>query len=119
MSQPVLYGIANCDTCRKARKWLTDIGVDFRFHDLRLDGPPQPHQLMSWCNQVGWEKVINRNSTTFRGLNEQERLVGGREDAIRLIATYPLLLKRPLLETDKGCHPGFNTQTYMELIHHG
>ncbi len=58
-----LYGLKNCDTCRKARKWLAANGVEYRFHDIRADGVTR-EQIARWVGELGWEVVLNRRSTT-------------------------------------------------------
>ena len=63
----ILYGISNCDTVRKARRWLTEHGIDYRFHDLRRDGLDS-RMLRAWERQLGWEQMLNRRGTTWRKL---------------------------------------------------
>ena len=67
-----LYGIKNCDTIKKARKWLEEAGIDYRFHDHRADGLA-PEQLDSWLERLGWEALLNTRGTTFRALPDEAR----------------------------------------------
>ncbi len=62
-----LYGIHNCDTVRKARVWLDARGLEFRFHDFKMLGAPT-EMLERWADAAGWEALLNRRGTTFRGL---------------------------------------------------
>ena len=93
----VLYGIRQCDTCRKAIQWLNQQGVEFRFHDLRADGL-NAAMIEGWLTHVPLDTLINRRSTTWRALDkaDQERLIAG--DWRELLATHPTLIKRPLLQ---------------------
>lgn len=72
MSQLVMYGIKNCDTIRKARKWLTEHGIEFEFHDYKALGA-DAERLAQWCNEHGWEKILNKAGTTFRKLDEAKK----------------------------------------------
>ena len=64
-----LYGIPNCDTVKKARAWLAEHGVDVQFHDFKKQGVPEA-ELDHWLATVGWEKLLNRQGTTWRKLDE-------------------------------------------------
>ncbi|MCK9516736.1 MAG: ArsC/Spx/MgsR family protein [Ottowia sp.] len=68
-----LYGLASCDSCRKARRWLAENGLDVRFHDLRQDGVPT-ERLRHWLDLLGWQQVLNRRSATWRGLEQARSL---------------------------------------------
>ena len=65
-----VYGIKNCDTCRKARKWLEAEGLEHRFHDIRADGL-EPAMLEDWITELGWEVLLNRRGTTWRKRNDR------------------------------------------------
>jgi len=93
----VIYGLKNCDSCRKALKLATDAGVAHRFHDLRADGLP-PGRLQRWLASAGWEALVNRRSTTWRGLTQAERTVAESGDAAALLERHPTLIKRPVIE---------------------
>lgn len=96
-----IYGIKNCSTMKKAFDWLNDRGVDFDFHDYKKAGIDQ-HTLARWCDAVGWETLVNKRGTTWRKLTPESQQVGGRDDAIALMAAHPSLIKRPVLETGGG-----------------
>jgi len=93
----VIYGLKNCDSCRKAQKLLEAAGSAYRFHDLRADGLP-PGRLQRWLATAGWETLVNRRSTTWRGLAEAERTAAGSGGAAALLERHPTLIKRPVIE---------------------
>ncbi|WP_119166927.1 ArsC family reductase [Algihabitans albus] len=97
----VVYGLKNCDSCRKARSWLTERDLVHRFHDLRADGLP-PSRLEAWLAALGWETVLNRRGTTWRQLPEEVRSSVTGETAAGLLADHPALIKRPVFELSDG-----------------
>jgi arsenate reductase (glutaredoxin) len=97
-----LYGIPNCDTVKKARVWLADQSVDYVFHDFKKQGVP-PAALSRWLEAVGWETLVNRQGTTWRGLDEATR--AGVQDATSaqaLMLAHASVIKRPVVEWDDG-----------------
>jgi Spx/MgsR family transcriptional regulator len=104
-----LYGLKNCDTCRKAAAWLEAQGKTFRFHDFRKDGLDEA-LLERLESTVGWETLLNRRSATWRALPEEERAALDRDQAMRLMLRYPALLKRPLLEEGERIWVGFQPE---------
>ncbi|MGA7297454.1 MAG: arsenate reductase [Rhodanobacteraceae bacterium] len=116
MTQPTIYGLKNCDTCRRARKWLAAQGIAFRFVDYR-DDPVTAATLERWAAAVGgWEALINRRSATWRQLSEVER--DARSDAawLRLAVAHPTLVKRPLLVDGKTIQIGFSEAAWREHL---
>lgn len=110
-----MYGIANCDTIRKARRWLDENGIEYRFHDYRKDGIDTA-QLQAWSAEFGWEKLLNRRGTTWRKLSDAEREGLNRERAIALLLKYPAMIKRPLLDTGSQRLLGFAAEDYQKLL---
>ena len=107
--------LKNCDTCKKALKWLAGQGVDFDNHDVRADGLDE--ELVSTIvDALGWEAALNRRSTTWRGLSDSDKDGLDNSRAIRLILDHPTLLKRPVFLTDQGIVSGFDTkaQTWLQ-----
>ena len=102
-----LYGIPNCDTVKKARAWLDERGVAYRFHDFKKE-PPSADQLSRWAQAVGWEVLLNRRGTTFRGLDEADKADLNEAKALRLIAASPSLIKRPVIERDGAITVGWS-----------
>lgn len=110
-----LYGIINCDTCRKARRFLDAAGVPYRFHDLRQDGVTK-EQVQRWLAALGVETLVNRRSTTWRALNETERARATQDQATELLLEHPTLIKRPVLDTGDSVHVGFREADYRSLL---
>lgn len=97
-----LYGITNCDTVKKARKWLADAGVPYAFHDFKKQGVPEDH-LQRWLAAAGWEKLLNRHGTTWRKLEPAAQQQAGSEAGARaLMLAQPSVIKRPVVEWDGG-----------------
>jgi arsenate reductase len=92
-----VYGLATCDRCREARHWLGRARIAFRFHDLRKDGVPEG-ALARWARTLGWERLLNRRSATWRGLDEAERAPLDEARALALMARHPALIARPVIE---------------------
>jgi arsenate reductase len=102
-----LYGITNCDTVKKARTWLDARGVGHAFHDYKKEGA-DPAKLAAWSDAVGWETLLNRRGTMFRGLGEADKADIDRAKALRLMEAQPSLIKRPVLEHAGGVLVGFD-----------
>lgn len=110
-----LFGINNCDTVKKARRWLDDHEVKYQFHDVRADGL-DPTIVTSWLTQLGCEKVVNKRSTTWKQLDETQRNQLDNKTALALILQHPTLIKRPLLEGDDILEVGFKAELYQSLF---
>jgi Spx/MgsR family transcriptional regulator len=111
----ILYGIKSCDTVKKARQWLERQGVEYRFHDFRVDGL-EPELLDRLEMAVGWEKLLNRRGTSWRKLDETERGGVDRAKALALMSSYPTLIKRPVLETGTKTLIGFAAEYYADEL---
>ncbi len=96
MGMITLYGIPNCDTVRKARTWLDARGVAYAFHDFKKKGVSAA-LLEQWADAVGWETLLNRRGTTFRGLDDADKVDIDRAKALRLMETHTSLIKRPAI----------------------
>ncbi len=106
-----LYGIKTCDTVRKARTWLEGRGVAHRFVDYRAEGL-DPRKLAAWEKAVGWEKLLNKASTTFKDLSDAEKQALDRKNATALMQAHPTLIKRPVLDVDGAITVGFKPEIY-------
>ena len=115
MSQPTLFGIPNCDTVRKARKWLDDQGLAHEFVDLRAD-TPSATQISEWLLAVGYERLVNRRSTTFKQLSEGDKAALEGGDTVSVLQAQPTLIKRPVLEWNNAVSVGFKAQDYAQLF---
>ncbi|TIX48835.1 ArsC family reductase [Alteraurantiacibacter aquimixticola] len=91
------YGIPNCDTVKKARKWLESQGLDYSFHDYKKEGA-DAEKLARWSDEAGWEVLLNRRGTTFRKLPDADKEGIDRDKAIALMVEHPSMIKRPVVE---------------------
>jgi arsenate reductase len=108
-----VYGIKQCDTCRKALKWLEGQGKEHRFHDFRIDGL-NAELLQSWLESPFAGALVNRRSTTWRQLSEAQRQSQG-DALLNLLLQHPTLIKRPVFVTDEIVALGFNPRELAEL----
>ncbi len=92
-----LYGIPNCDTVKKARGWLDGRGVAYAFHDYKKAGIDEA-SLRRWVGVLGWETVLNRAGTTFRGLPDADKADLDADKAVALMLAQPSMIKRPIVE---------------------
>ena len=110
-----LYGIRNCDTVKKARKWLEAHNVEYRFHDYRQQGLEE-ETLRGWVADLGWEVLLNRRGTSWRKVAEPLKSGIDRENAIRLMLTTPALIRRPVLDTGEVRIVGFKEADYERVF---
>ena len=110
-----LYGIPNCDTVKKARSWLDKHNITYRFHDYKKEGVAKT-RLIDWCNELGFEVLVNQRGTTWRNLptSAKENLTKAR--AIELMIESPSLIKRPVIDTGKKRIVGFNEDQYKKYF---
>ena len=110
-----MYGIRNCDTIKKARAWLDERKVEYVFHDYKAAGIA-PDRLRHWCQEMGWENLLNRAGTTFRKLPEADKRELNEERAISLMLAHPSMIKRPLLDLGRTRLLGFSPQSYQDAL---
>ncbi|WP_457674775.1 ArsC family reductase [Thiolapillus sp.] len=111
-----VYGIPNCDTMKKARRWLADHGVEYEFHDYKKLGVDAA-RLDRWMEQVGWETLLNRRGMMWRKLDQARRDNIDEASARQLMLEIPSIIKRPVLETEDGqVVVGFSEDRYKELF---
>jgi Spx/MgsR family transcriptional regulator len=101
MIMPTLYGIPNCDTVKKARKWLDAQGIAYNFHDYRKAGVAEA-ALADWVDALGWEVLLNRRGTTFRKLADDDKADLDAGKALRLMIAHPSTIKRPVVTSGEG-----------------
>ncbi len=111
----VLYGIPNCDTVKKARVWLDAAGLSYRFHDYKKAGIDAA-TLKSWCDELGYEQVLNKKGTTWRQLDSVSQENLNQAKAIKLMQQHTSLIKRPLLDTGSLKLLGFKLSDYQSLL---
>jgi arsenate reductase len=109
-----LYGIPNCDTMKKARAWLASHGVQYRFHDYKIEGVDRA-KLTAWAKVVGWETLLNRAGTTFRQLADEAKENLDERKAIALMLEQPSMIKRPVLEAGRVLLVGFSPEKYAAM----
>jgi Spx/MgsR family transcriptional regulator len=116
-TQWVMFGIKNCDTIKKARRFLTDAGVDYHFHDYRADGLNDV-LLQEFIDALGYQALLNTRGTTWRKLPESDRdAVTDASSAKALMLAHPAMIKRPLLRAPDGSLlAGFSEATYQNAI---
>lgn len=108
----IVYGIKNCDTVKKARRWLDARGVAYQFHDVRSDGLDR-QTIQSWLQTVDWKTLLNKRGTTWRQLDDPRKAALDENIAIELMLANPTLIKRPVVTDCSGCMVGFNEQEYQ------
>lgn len=111
----VLYGIKNCDTIKKSKKWLMDEGVEFTFHDYRQNGLDAV-LLNKLEQQLGWEAMINKRGTTWRQLDEAVKASINKDSAKAIMLENPAIIKRPILDNGTTFVLGFSTDQYQNLF---
>ncbi len=110
-----IYGIPNCDTMKKARKWLGDQGIDYHFHNFKKEGLDEA-LLLRWTEAVGWEKLLNKRGMMWRKLDQETRDNIDESSAIHIMLETPSIIKRPVLDDGKGLHVGFSDADYRGIF---
>ena len=110
-----IYGIPNCDSVKRARAWLDGKGIAYAFHDFKVDGVEEA-ALERWADRADWHSLLNKRSTTFRGLENKEEVVTDRAAALAAMLQQPTLIKRPVLERDELVLVGFNESEWENAL---
>lgn len=110
-----LYGIKACDTMKKARSWLEEHQHAYQFHDYKTAGVERA-QLQKWCQEHGWQTILNRAGTTFRKLDEVQKADLDEARAIDLMLTQPSMIKRPILDLGDRTLVGFKPDLYSGAL---
>lgn len=111
----IMYGIPNCDTIKKAQKWLNDNNIPFTFHDYRKDGLDE-HLLKELYSTSSWEQLLNKRSTSYRSLTEQQKQSLGETTVSSLFIEFPTLIKRPVVTHQGQAMIGFNINNYQTFF---
>ena len=111
----IMYGIPNCDTVKKAQKWLLQNNINYTFHDYRKDGLDES-LVKSFMANLPWTELLNKRSTSYRQLSEQQKASLSEDTIIALFVTYPTLIKRPLLIHNSNYQLGFKIENYKKLF---
>ena len=110
-----LFGIANCDTVKKAQRWLTQHAIDYRMHDYRRDGLERT-LLQKWLTQVDWSDLLNQRSRTWRELDDAQKQDLSKDKAMLLMLAHPTLIKRPVIVGKNIFIIGFNPDQYQSQL---
>jgi arsenate reductase len=110
-----LHGIKACDTMKKARDWLDERAIAYAFHDYKVAGVTLDI-LKEWAGKVGWEVLLNRSGSTFRGLPPDAKADLDEGKAIALMAAQPSMIKRPVLDMDGQLIVGFKPEVYAAKL---
>jgi Spx/MgsR family transcriptional regulator len=121
---PTLFGIKNCDTVKKARRWLDEKQIAYQFHDFKTDGLTL-EQLQEFAQHLGWQHLINRSSTSWRQLSPEQQAellrlqnteTASADKAMQILLQTPTLLKRPILNVDNQWLIGFKPDIYNQQL---
>lgn len=108
----LVYGIKNCDTVKKALKWLEENNQQPKLHDYRADGL-NVDWLVEMEAKFGWENLVNKRSTTWRNLDDETKNNLNRETALKVLTEQPTLIKRPIVIQNEIALIGFNEKEYQ------
>lgn len=111
----ILYGIPNCDTVRKARKFLESNQIDFQFQDFRKT-PLTIDTLQAWLKHQPMNVIVNKRSTGWKQLDETQQTALMNAQQLALLIDIPTLIKRPVLQTKNQVLFGFNVKEYEKLL---
>ncbi len=114
MSAMTLYGLKNCDTCKKALNALARAGREVMFVDIRAEADLAA-KLPQWLVAAGAEALVNKRSTTWRGLDDATRADAEGDAAVALLAAHPTLIKRPVIEADNTTYVGWTAAVSAAL----
>ncbi|GAM69054.1 hypothetical protein JCM19236_5367 [Vibrio sp. JCM 19236] len=112
----IMYGIPNCDTIKKAKKWLQEQNIEFEFHDYRKQGVDK-ELVAEFCKFLGWEQVLNKRGTTYRQLSDEQKQSLSESTAIPLLVEHPAMIKRPIIRIGDLLHIGFKAEQYRDIFH--
>lgn len=110
-----LYGIPNCDTVKKAQKWLTKNNINYTFHDYRKDGLDEA-LIKELLTNLTWTDLLNKRSTSFRALSTEQKELLNEDTVVPLFIEFPTLIKRPLLVNNKSQLLGFKSEAYQAFF---
>lgn len=110
-----LYGLNKCDTCKKAKRWFDDRNISYCFTDYR-DEPIDAADILAWAKVIGWPKVVNRASMTWRNLSPELKEPETDEQWLQLVNQNTALVRRPVIVTEKGVQFGFSEKKLMDIL---
>ncbi len=110
-----IYGIKNCDTMKKAFAWLEANAVTYEFVEYKKEEVIQKH-LPDWNRRAGWKVLLNTRGMMWKRLSDEERADVDEAKALALMADYPTLIKRPVLDTGNALLIGFDPEDYATRL---
>ncbi len=110
-----MFGIPNCDTIKKAKKWLDAENISYDFHDYRKQGIDQS-MVEDFCQALGWENVLNKRGTTYRQLTQEQKDSLNETTAVALLVEQPAMIKRPILRVENQLYIGFKAEQYSNIF---
>lgn len=110
-----IFGIKNCDTMKKAFRWLDENHLEYSFHDYKKQGLDEA-TAKEWVDKLGWENVINKRGTTWRKLDEETKNTMDNKNAVNTMITNTSIIKRPLLVSDNEIYLGFSPEEYTQQL---
>lgn len=110
-----VYGIPNCDTVKKAKKWLDENQHNYHFHDFRKEGL-DPQRVAQWLQQIDDSLLLNRRSTTWKQLSESDKGYENSDQLIALLVAHPTLIKRPVIDYNGSLSVGFKPDTLNAFL---
>ena len=110
-----MYGIANCDTIKKAKKWLSTNNIAFNFHDYKKQGADLD-ALTKAISQEGIEVIVNKRGTTYRALSEEQKSAINEDTAIAILSENTSMIKRPILIHNGELIVGFKDNAYRAFF---
>ncbi|MEJ2139606.1 MAG: ArsC/Spx/MgsR family protein [Gammaproteobacteria bacterium] len=113
-----VYGIRNCDKCRAALKWFDSRDAQHTFHDLRADGLALT-TVQRWQRSLGDDALVNKRSTTWRGIANEDKTGLSRDGIARLMLAHPTLIKRPVVECEDRVYVGYDEAAWNVLLTNG
>lgn len=111
----IVYGIKNCDTVKKALKWLAEHNIEHKLHDYRVEGLDSDFLEQAEA-QFGWENLVNKRSTTWRNLADEVKKTLSKTTALSVLAQNPTLIKRPIIMQEGKALIGFNEKEYQAVF---
>ena len=115
MTTLTLYGIKACDTMKKAHTWLQEHNHEFVLHDYKKSATDR-ESLERWCNEHGWETLLNKRGTTYRKLDDADKQDIDQDKAIRLMLEHTSMIKRPVLDLGDRTLVGFKAEDYAAAL---
>lgn len=113
----IMYGIANCDTIKKAKLWLETNGIAYEFHDYKKQGADSSI-LQQALNQFGSDTVMNKRGTTYRKLSDEQKEAINENTIVSVLSENTSMIKRPILVHKGKLIIGFKADTYAAFFNH-